>query len=325
MSAQEIRLVRRPEGRSVAGDFALHDAPMPALRDGDALVELNWLSIDPYLHERAIGERAGPRVALGSCMPGRAIGRVIDGALPGGTLVVGELGWRSHAVAPASSLTPLPADERLSPTCWLGVLGVPGFTAWISLFRLHRLEAGQTLLVTSAAGTVGSIAVQLAHAAGARVVGIVGGTAKVEWLRGMGATAVDRNDPRGLAHALADACQGGGADALLDLAGGPVLEAALACAKPRARVVLAGHVGSYGTREATIDADLVLSRRLTVHGLLIHDHAADFAAAREALRALALQGRVTVRETVHEGLSSAPAALQALLEGRGIGKHLVRL
>ena len=326
MNTTEVRLVRRPKGRAGPGDFALHDTPLPTPGAGEVLVEVAWLSIDPYLNERAIGDRVGPAVPVGSCMVGRGIGRVLAGPLPEGALVAGELGWRSHAVVAADSLAEVPAgNDGLEPTWSLGVLGVPGLTAWISLFQLGAAKRGQTVLVSSAAGTVGSIAAQLARDAGLRVVGITSGAQKCHWLRELGVIPVDRKAARGLAAELAEALAGNGFDLMLDHAGATVLQAALQHARPRARIVLSGHVGGYGTAPAMVDADLVLYQRLSLHGFLVHDYPDLFDTARRDLAAKACAGRIVVRETVHEGLASAPSALQALLDGHGIGKHLVRL
>lgn len=323
MIGREIRLVRRPAGRIAATDFALHESEIGAPAAGEVLAEVRWLSIDPYLAERAMGDHAGPMVPIGARMPGRGIGVVLDGALPAGTVVFGELGWRSHALVPVQALNVLP-ESTLPPTWHLSVLGVPGMTAWLALFDVAALRPGETVLVTSAAGTVGAIAVQLARAAGARVVGVAGGAAKCEWLRDLGATAVDRGP--GFDQALAGAlAHSGGFDVLLDHVGGALLEAALAHARLRARVVLSGHVGVYGGVPARLDADLLLYRRLRVEGFLVHEHGSRFEAARAALLAHALAGRIRMRETVHEGLATAPTALVALLQGSGVGKHLVRV
>jgi NADPH-dependent curcumin reductase CurA len=318
--ATEIRLVRRPAARAGAAHFAPHRVALPEPGPGQVLVAVRWLAMDPLLNERATGGRVGPMVPLGRCMPGRGIGTVVAGALPTGTRVSGDLGWRSHAVLPAQGLVPLPEDPAVPETAWLGALGVPGLSAWIALHHVAQVRAGQTLLVTSAAGTVGAVAVQLALSAGVRVVGVAGGADKCRWLASLGAVAVDRTAGNGLAAALPE-----GFDAMLDLAGGRALEAALSHAKVGARIVLVGHVGAYGDAAPRLDADQVLYRRLALHGFLIHDQRARFDAARADLLARVRAGTLDVPQTVHDGLAQAPQALQALLEGRGMGRHLVRV
>ncbi len=319
MNTQEIRLVRRPVGLARAEDFAAHEGPLRALAPGEALVEVRWLSIDPYLNERVTGDRVGPVVPVGGCMVGRGIGRVVEGALPAGTLVMGEVGWRRHAIVSASSLSPI-GDSDLPETWNLGVLGVPGLTAWLALFDVAHARSGETLLLTSGAGTVGSIAGQLAREAGLRVIGIASGPAKCAWLRDIGfSAAIDRKAQADLPGAV------GGFDVMLDLVGGRLLEMALRCAKPRARVVLCGHVSTYAGPAAMIDAGLVLYQRLRLEGFLVHDHASRFPMARAALLEGARSRRICVRETIHHGLEAAPSALACLLSGQGIGKHLVQV
>jgi len=324
MHTTEVRLMRRPTARAASTDFAIHEAVLPEPGDGEVRVALHWLAIDPMLNERATGDRVGPMVALGSRMPGRGIARVIGGALPSGTRVAGEFGWRSHAVIAAQTLTVLPDDAAVPETAWLGALGIPGTSAWIALNDIARVARGQTLLVTSAAGTVGAIAAQLALDVGVRVVGVASGAAKCGWLREHGVVAVDRLATEGVEAALAAALPGG-FDALLDLAGGALLEAALPHARIGARIVLVGHVGSYGATAARVDADLVLYRRAALHGFLVHDHGARFAVAHADLLRRVRAGAIAVPQTLHEGLASAPQALEALLCGRGIGRHLVRV
>lgn len=327
MRSTEIRLRRRPAGVMLAEDFALHDTVLAAPGEAEVLVQVRWLAIEPVLYERATGSRPGSPlapVAIGGCMAGRGTGRVLAGALPRGTLVTGDLGWRSHAIVPVQALTVLPEGDDAPAETWaLGVLGMAGLAAWTALFDVARVQQGEWLLVSSAAGTVGAIAAQLALQAGLRVAGIAAGPAKCRWLVERGITAVNRLDAAGLQGAIGAALDGRGFDVMLDLAGGDSLRAALPHARPRARIVLAGHVASLGEPAAQIDADLVLYRRLSVHGFLVHEHAARFDEARAALLAAARAQHLVVPQTVHEGLASAPGALQALLTGRGMGRHLV--
>ena len=337
MKNREIRLMRRPSGRASADDFAAVDVDLPSVGEDEVLVRVRWLSIDPYLNERATGSLVGPMVALGGRMVGRGIGEVLDGAVfPEGTLVSGEFGWQECAVQKVTNLVRV--SELDIPETWhLSVLALPGITAWLALFELGQAKKGDVVLITSAAGTVGSIAGQLARDAGLRVVGIASGSAKISWLRELGfAEVVDRSETAPLEEAIRVACgttsqpetaikPSGGFDLLLDQVGGSMLQAVLLAAKPRARVILSGHVGAYGETNATINPDFLLYQRLRVEGLLVHDHKHRFGLAREALLAAARSGRLGMRETIHNGLDAAPAALAALLSGRGLGKHLVRV
>lgn len=323
MNATEIRLLRRPTSRAAPSDFAARPCEARPPGDGEVLVVVQWLSIDPYLNERAIGDRAGAAVEPGEAMPCRGIGVVAAGALPAGTQVAGEFGWRTHATVPHASLRVIKPHAGVPTTWWLSALGMPGITAWLELHRIGTVAPGERIVVTSAAGTVGSLAVQLARDAGAEVVGVAGGPAKCAWVGQLGARALDRTRPD-FAEQLRQALRPG-FDVLLEHTAGSHVAAMLACAREHARVVLTGHVAAYWGEHATIDADLVLARRLRVQGFLVHDHARHFDEARQALLELARAGRLQMRETVHEGLAAAPFALDALLAGRGIGKHLVRV
>jgi len=337
MKNREIRLIRRPSGRARADDFAALDVDLPSLGEDQVLVRVRWLSIDPYLNERATGSRVGPMVALGGRMVGRGIGEVVEGAIfPEGTLVSGEFGWQKYAVKKVPDLVRI-AELDIPETWHLSVLALPGLTAWLALFELGDAKKDDIVLITSAAGTVGSIAGQLARDAGLRVVGIASGSAKAAWLRELGfAQVVDRSDAGSLEDAIQFACRStsepeiaseatGGFDLILDQVGGSMLQAALPAAKPRARVILTGHVGAYGEASAAINPDFLLYQRLRVEGLLVHDHKHRFGVAREALLAAVRLGRLSMRETIHDGLAAAPAALAALLSGQGLGKHLVRM
>ena len=337
MKNREVRLMRRPSGRARADDFAAVDVDLPSVGDDEVLVRVRWLSIDPYLNERATGPRVGPMVALGGRMVGRGIGEVLDGAIfPESSLVSGEFGWQKYAVQKATNLVRI--SELDIPETWhLSVLALPGITAWLALFELGEAKKGDIVLITSAAGTVGSIAGQLAREAGLRVVGIASGSAKISWLRELGfAEVVDRSEAVPLEVAIRMACgltsgseiaieANSGFDLLLDQVGGRMLQAVLPAAKPRARVILSGHVGAYGEARAAINPDFLLYQRLRVEGLLVHDHKHRFDSAREALLGAVRSGRLSMRETIHNGLDAAPAALAALLSGQGIGKHLVKM
>lgn len=325
---QEIRLVRRPRGRIDPDDFSLADTPVRQPEAGEVLVKVRWLSMDTYLHERASGDAMGPMVPLGARMVGRGLGTVVAGALPAGILVRGEFGWQRYATVPASEVAPAaPID---APETWhLSVLGVPGLTAWIGLHHCLLQKnpdgGGKTLLVSSAAGTVGSLVGQLALEAGLRVAGIAGGPEKCARLRALGFhAAIDRREVGDWAEALRQALPEG-IDFYFDNAGGEILEAAAQCAKTRGRLLLCGHSGEYQGRAGRIPSAQILYKRLCIEGFLVWDHAADFGRAGQALAQAVRKGGLQLDETIHHGLASAPAALPAMMDGRGVGKHLVRL
>lgn len=324
MKNAEVRLARRPLGALSADDFVYEDAPVPALQPGQALVRVDWLSMDPYLFERMRSDAMGPALAPGQCIPGRGLGTVVEGELAG-ALVAGELGWRRYAAVDAAALTPLPPMPGVPDTWHLSVLGMPGITAWLILTQLLRAEAGMTMLVSGAAGTVGALAGQLGRRMGLRILGIAGTPERAAWLRSHGYDVVlERCAVQDWRQAL-KAVAPEGLDLYFDNVGGRILEAAVDAMKPQGRVALCGHAAEYTEAAATLPAAALLYKRLTVQGFLVRDHLAQFGQAREAIAQVLREAPLYMGETVHEGLHSAPAALCAVLRGAGLGKHLVRV
>lgn len=324
MRNTEIHLVRRPVRLVREDDFASREAELPARQPDQLLVRVKWLSMDPYLNELTISDAMRPMVPLNTCMAGRGIGEVVEGPLPAGTLVAGEFGWRRHAVVAASGVAPLPGGG-VPPTWYLSVLGTPGLTAWLGLNEVLKPLAGQTLLVSSAAGAVGSIVGQLARAAGLTVAGIAGGADKCAWLSELGFhAAIDRRQVEDWPQALR-AVAPEGFDLYFDNAGGAMLEAALGALKPRGRAMLCGHSAEYHGQAARLAASVILYKRLTVQGFLVWDYAERFGAARAALAEAVAKGGLRMQETLYSGLDSAPRALGALMSGKGMGKHVVQV
>lgn len=321
----EIRLLKRPVGKSAPGDFGLFDTAILEPGENQVLVKVRWLSIDTYLHERAVGSAMGPIVPLGTRMPGRGVGTVVAGSLPAGTQVSGEFGWQRYAVVDCANVVALPPDEPAAETWSLSVLGAPGLTAWLALNRVLKPVAGQTLLVSSAAGTVGSVLGQLAHHAGLNAIGIAGGAEKCAQLTALGfKSAIDRTSVQDWPSALHDAAPDG-IDLYIDNVGGPILEAVVQAIKPKGKILLCGHSAEYAEPAARIATSDLLYKRASLQGFLVWDHTADFGQARAALCEALIAGTLTIRETRHEGLASAPSALRAMLDGQGSGKHLVRV
>lgn len=333
---QRIVLARRPEGRPREDDFRLEEAPMPEPGEGEVLVRVRWLSLDPYMRGRMdAGRSYAAPVEIGATMEGGAVGEVIAsrGDIPEGAMVLGQFGWASHAVAPARALRVL--DPEASPVqAALGVLGMPGFTGWHGLTRIGRPREGETLVVGAATGAVGSVVGQLARARGLRAVGIAGGPEKcAHAVRDLGFDAcLDRrsHDARSLREALSGACPQG-VDIYFENVGGMVLEAVLPLMNVQGRIPVCGMIAWYdGAGEVAPDrlAKLwrtILVSRLSVEGYIISDHwdrLPEFLA--EAAPMLA-DGRLRWHEDVAEGLPSAPRAFLSMLEGGNLGKQLVRL
>lgn len=315
--SQEVRLLAYPRGAPVAGDFRLVETAMPQAADGEALVAVEHLSMDPVVRMRMRATSAmGPPLRLDAVVEGRGVGRVLASRTPSlgvGDAVAGELGWRTHAVLPAAELTRLPPDD-VPLRHHLNALGPTGLAAWFAV-DLARPAPGETLLVAPGAGAVGSLAAQIAHARGARVVATARGSVQRAYLATLGVTPTDPDD-----LALPE-----GIDALIDGVGGAFHDGAVARLNPHARVILIGFVSGYNDAgpPAYGRALPILMRRATMTGFLLSDHAARFDEARAALAAMLEQGSLVPAETLWSGLAQAPSAFAALFADARPGKQIV--
>ena len=333
--SRQVILRRRPQGRPTPDDFAIVDVPAPPLGPGEVRLRTLWLSLDPYMRGRmADAPSYAQPVPLGSVMTGEVVGRVeasSDCARPVGAYVRGHGGWQTHPVLPAAA-THL-VDPTLAPLPrHLGVLGMPGLTAYAGVRELGRPRPGETFVVAAATGPVGSLAGQLARGQGARTVAIAGGAEKVRLARedfGFD-VALDHRSPS-FADDLAAACPEG-IDVCLELVGGHVLDAVLPLLNVHARVPVIGTVAHYNATALPAGPDRlpwlmrqVLIKRLRVEGLIVWD----FEHLREPFVAEVAaglrDGSLRYLEDVVEGLEAAPAALVGLLEGANRGKVVVRV
>ncbi|SMX47358.1 NADP-dependent oxidoreductase [Maliponia aquimaris] len=338
MSSQmrRIALARRPTGMPVPEDFSLDTGPLPQPKDGEVLVEVTHLSLDPYMRGRM--DDAGSYAAsvdLGGTMVGQGVGRVVASQAPGfaaGDMVTGMTGWASHAVLPGADLRKL--DNALPPSTALGVLGMPGFTAWTGLREYGRPKAGETLVVAAATGPVGSMVGQLAKAAGLRTVAVAGGPEKCRLATetfGFDA-AVDHRAFVGasaLRTELAKACPDG-VDIYWENVGGKVLEAVIPLMNTHGRIPVCGTIAWYGGAEATEDRlprvwRSILVKRLSVNGFIIFDHWARFPEFLAEVAPKVASGEIAYLEDLSEGLETAPAAFIAMLTGGNTGKQVVKV
>lgn len=338
MSQERLRrivLARRPEGAPTSDDFRLETAPMPEPAAGEVLVRTLWLSLDPYMRGRMReGPSYAPPVALGEPITAECVGEVVrsrsDRFRPG-DLVRGFGNWQSHFVLPAERLSVVD-PSRAPPETALGVLGMPGHTAYAGMIGIGRPRPGETVVVPAVTGPVGATAAQIARIKGCRVVGIAGGVEKCAWAaRELGlAACLDRRAP-GLAERLRAACPDG-VDIYVELVGGEVLDAVLPLLNTHARVPVIGTIAWYNATGLPEGQDrlpwlmrLILVKRLTLQGLIVWDWEhlrADF--ERDVAGWLA-EGSLVHREDVVEGLENAPAAFIGMLEGRNFGKLLVKV
>jgi NADPH-dependent curcumin reductase CurA len=328
--SREIRLVARPQGFPDEDLFEVAETSIPDPAEGQVLIRNAYFSVDPYMRPRMNDVRSyvAP-FTLGEAMTGGAVGRIAasrNSRYAEGDWVLHQLGWREWALSDGAALRRLdPAAAPISTA--LGVLGMPGFTAWYGLFVLGRPQEGETVLVSGAAGAVGSAAGQMAAIAGCRVVGSAGSEEKLAWLRELGFDSVfnyREQRPRDALAALAP----DGLDIYFDNVGGDHLEAAIGAMRTYGRVVACGSISRYNDAEPTPgprNMFLVVTRRLRIEGFIISDHFDRFGEfVREATEWVA-DGRLRYRETVVDGIDNAPKAFLGLLRGENIGKMLVKV
>jgi hypothetical protein len=332
-TCQRIVLASRPNGWVTTENFRLEHVPVPAPGPGQLLVRNHYLSLDPYMRGRMEekGGYAEPQ-KLGETMIGGTVGVVEASNHSGfavGDTVLGVLGWQEYALSDGTMLRKV--DARSVPLqAWLGVLGMPGVTAWYGLNRICKPKAGETVLVSAASGAVGSVVGQLARLAGCRAIGIAGGQEKCEYVvaeLGFDACIDHRRhgDVKSMTRALREAAPNG-IDGLFENVGGTCLDAALACMNPFGRIALCGLIAGYNGQDIAIhNARALLVSRLELTGFIISEHLDAWPPALADLVPAVAGGRIKYRESIADGLAAAPEAFIGLLQGRNFGKQLVRL
>jgi len=329
MSNRAWHLVARPTGLPTMENFALRELAREPLADGEVRVRNLWLSVDPYMRGRMNDAKsyAAP-FALGEPMQGGAVGRVVESRAEGfaeGDLVLHMLGWREEAVAPAKAFTRLPAID-VGAEQWLGNLGLTGATAYFGLLDVAAAKPGETVFVSAAAGAVGSAVVQIAKAKGMTVIGSAGGAEKCAFVRELGADAAIDYKAGRIDRLLAEAAPDG-IDVYFDNVGGDHLDAALAAARLNARFAICGMIEDYnsGSNHVFRYVTRIIAARIRIQGFLYFDFMDRMADFHRDMTGWIASGAVRSRETIHDGIESAPAAFLDLFSGGNIGKMLVRL
>ena len=329
MTNRAWHLMSRPSGMPTMDNFALQEAPLPELQDGWARVENKWLSVDPYMRGRMNDVKSYvPPFALGEPMQGGAVGTVVESRSPKlnvGDTVFHMLGWREAAAGPAEAFNkvpPIPVEDHQ----WLGNLGLTGGTAYFGLLRAAEAKEGDIVFVSAAAGAVGSAVVQLAKAKGMTVIGSAGGPDKCAWVRELGADAVIDYKAGPVVKQLIEAAPKG-IDVYFDNVGGDHLDAAFAAARQNARFAICGMIDNYndGTPQSFRYIMRVIAARIRMQGFIYTDYLAEMATFYQDMGGLIGAGKVTSRETVHEGIEAVPQAFLGLFSGDNTGKMLVRL
>ena len=329
MTNRQITLTALPEGPLGAQHFALSDGPMPEPNEGEVLLRTILMSIDAANRSWMQGATYRDAVKAGDAMPTYAICEVIDSKSPRlapGDIVAAESVWADHVVCPAHKVQKLPPVRPL--THLLSVYGIAGKTAFHGLLQIGQPLAGETIVVSAAAGSVGGYVGQIGKALGCRVVGIAGGAEKCAHVQDtLGFDACVDYRAGGLFKALRAACPDG-VDVYFDNVGGTVLETVLGLMNERGRIVCCGAISQYDTTTPTGPRNLpgvVVVKRLRMEGFIVMDFARDDAKATRALQTWVKAGRIKVIEDVVEGLENAPAALIGLLGGDNLGKRMVRV
>ncbi|GJO38331.1 NADP-dependent oxidoreductase [Mycobacterium marinum] len=325
-------LRERPTGRIGANTFELSEAPIPEIGDGEALVRVTWISLDPT-NRGWINDMPSylPPVGIGEVMRAAGLGEVVESRNPNypvGLTVQGLVGWQDYAVvSDTTPLFPVEVADGVSPSAYLGALGMTGLTAWIGMREIAKPRPGETVVVSAAAGAVGSVAGQLAKADGARVVGIAGGPQKCALLTeqlGFDA-AVDHRADDWAAQLVA--ATPNGIDVDFENVGGDIMDAIFARLNVRARVALCGLISGYNSADPPPGPRAfgnLLVQRATLQGFIILDHLGRAAEATAEIAGLIAQGKLTPLETVVTGFEQLPTAINMLFDGTNVGKLVVR-
>lgn len=329
---RQIVLAARPEGLPRETDFRMIETPIPRPAEGQFLVRVNYLSVDPYMRGRIseIKSYAEP-VEIGQLMIGGTAGTVIESRHPDfrpGDLAVGYWGWQEYALSYGQGVERF--DPSLAPlSTSLGILGMPGLTAYFGLLDVGKPKQGETVFVSGAAGAVGSIVGQIAKIQGCRVVGSAGSPAKVQHLiEDLGFDAAfDYHECKNYHGRLEEFCPNG-VDVFFDNVGGSLSDAVFTQINLRARIVVCGQIDQYNATRPPRGPRLLwylIVKRARVEGFLIFDYADRYREAQTQIARWMAEGKLQYRETIVEGLENAPRAFIGLFHGENIGKQLVRV
>ena len=330
-TSREIRLKSRPNGLPTADNFELASVELPDPGSGQVQVRNTWMTVDPYMRGRMNDVQSyAPPFQIGQALQGGAVGEVVasnDPAFKPGETVQSFFGWREAFNAPASAVQKL-ETHGLPPQAFLGHAGMPGLTAYVGLLRIAELKEGDVVLVSGAAGAVGSVVCQIAKIKGHTVIGSAGGPEKTAYLREIGVDhVIDYKAERDLTAAVMRAAPGG-IDVYFDNVGGACMEAALMAAKPFGRFALCGMISQYNNTdlgEGVRGLVMAVGKSLSLKGFIVSNHTDMQGAFIKDLSAWTAAGKIKARETVKEGIDKAPAAFLGLFKGENLGKMLVKL
>src|SRR6201985_586795 len=327
---RQILLVEKPSGKPGTEHFKLSNAAMPEPKDGEALLRVRYISLDAANRAWMHGATYRSAVEANTVMAGGGIAEVVSSKAPGlkeGDIVFGDTGWQDYAAVPAKHLSKMPKMEPM--THLLSVYGIAGLTAYFGLLDVGKPKAGETVVVSAAAGSVGSIVGQIAKIKGCHVVGIAGGKDKCDWLTsklGFDA-AVDYKD--GATYKALRAAAPKGIDVYFDNVGGDILEACLAQMNNRGRIACCGAISQYDGVPSSAGPrgvpGLIVVKRLIMQGFIVMDYMQQRDAALSDLQSWVTAGKLKVQEDVINGLENTPKALIGLLAGENRGKRMIKV
>ena len=327
---RQVLLVEKPRGKLAPSNFRLAESAMPSPVEGEALLKVRYISLDAANRAWMQGATYRSAVDAGSVMAGGSIAEVVDSKAPGfakGDLVFADTGWQEYAALPAKQLIKVPHVEPM--THLLSVYGIAGLTAYFGLLRVGEPKAGETVVISAAAGSVGSLVGQIGKIKGCRVIGVAGGAEKCAWLKSeLGFDeAVDYK--AGDLYAALKAAAPKGIDVYFDNTGGEILEACLPLMNLHGRIACCGAVSAYDGAPPAAGPrglpGLLVVKRLRMQGFIVMDYYAERGDALADLRQWVADGKLKVQEDVVDGLENTPAALIGLLAGENRGKRMVKV
>jgi NADPH-dependent curcumin reductase CurA len=334
-TARRIVLASRPVGEPKPSDFRLEEFAIPQPGPGELLLRTKWLSLDPYMRGRMSDAPSYAKpVGVGQVMEGGTVNEVVasnNDKYAVGDIVLAHTGWQTHALSKGAGLRKL--DPAVAPVSTaLGVLGMPGMTAYTGLLEIGQPKEGETVVVSAASGAVGSVVGQIARIKGARAVGVAGGPDKCRYVRDeLGFDACVDHRAADFPEQLKAACPKG-VDVYFENVGVPVFDTVLPLFNPFARIPVCGLIAQYNMTELPPGPDRVplllrntLTKRLTFRGFIVTDFAAKFPDFIRDVPQWIAQGRIKYREDIAEGLENAPQTFIGLLKGKNFGKQLVRI
>jgi NADPH-dependent curcumin reductase len=329
---RSIVLKRRPHGEPAPGDFSIQEDAIPSPGPNEVVTRTIWLSIDPYMRGRLREEQTyAVAIQIGEVMTGETVGEVVASADPRfvpGDIVVGARGWQTHSVSVGAQLHKIAPPGAAAPlSAYLGILGMPGATAYAGVSEICKPKPGETFVVSAASGAVGSVAGQIAKRAGARVIGIAGGSEKCLWVQdSLGFDDCVDHRALDLRRELQAACPNG-IDCYFENVGGAVQAAVFDQLNPFARVAMCGMVSQYNEKIMPPGPNLgfIVGKRVLIQGFIVSDRPERLTEWRAMAAPLVADGSLIYREDVIDGLENAPDALTGILSGKNFGKLLVRV